>query len=53
MYGIRHLTGLFCEDGATLPLQKEGSLDRFIQDRDIQRYRQLLERVTDETQNCC
>jgi rubrerythrin len=33
-----------------MPLQQEGSMDRFIQSENIQRYRKLLERATDESQ---
>ncbi len=33
-----------------MPLQEEGSMDRFIQNENIQRYRKLLERATDESQ---
>lgn len=54
-----HLSGLFREAGTIcglhalevfMPLKTEGSMDRFIQDRNIQRYRKLLVRVSDETQ---
>jgi hypothetical protein len=38
------------QSAGVMPLRQEGSMDRFIRSENIQRYRKLLERATDESQ---